>query len=120
MTIADGEQRNGLKLTLRPRHAIKGRLVSAEGKPLVNYKLEVPHKESVEQSGERVTATYEVETSVTDARGEFLIEGLVGADVTISAGDLSTGPDPKMVEVKTVSLTGPPTIDLRDLVMPKP
>ncbi len=120
VTIADGERRDGLQLALRPRHSIKGRLVSAEGKPLANYKLEVPHKESVEPSGERVTVTYEVEYGATDARGEFLIQGLVGSEVTISAGDLSTSPDPKLVEVKTVPLTGPPTIDLGDLVMPKP
>lgn len=120
VTIADGERREGLQLQLRPRHAIKGRLVSADGKPLANHKLEVPHKESVERTGERNIATYDVETSSTNERGEFLIEGLVGPEVTLSAGETATGPDPKMIDVKTVSLVGPPVIDLGDLVLPKP
>lgn len=117
VTLAAGERREGLQLSLRPRHAIRGRLVSASGKPLANYKLEVPHKEAVERTGTRMVATYEVEYGVTDARGEFLIEGLVGAEVTISAGDLAAAADPAMVEVKTVALSGPPTIDLGDLVL---
>ncbi len=120
ITLGAGETRDNVQLALRPRHAIRGRLVSAEGKPLPNYKLEVPHKEAVDRGpGDRVIATYEMQYSATDARGEFLIEGLVGAEITLSAGDMSV-PDPKMVDVKTIQLTGPPVIDLGDLTMPKP
>jgi hypothetical protein len=120
--LADGARRTDLQLQLRPRHAIKGRLVSADRRPLANYKLEVPHKESMEKTANgRFVVTYESEQAVTDARGEFLIEGLVGAEVTISAGDLATGGDPSMTEVKTVPLVGPPIIDLGDVLFtPKP
>lgn len=118
ITLANGEQRDNLQLALRPRHSIKGRLVDTAGKPLPNYKLEFPHKESIEHTSKGgIVVTYESEFAATDARGEFLIEGLVGSEVIISAGSLDGGPDPKMTEIKTVPLTGPPVIDVGDLVM---
>ncbi len=122
VTLARGERREGLRLALRPRHAIRGRLVDPAGKPLPNYKLEVPHKEAIDRDAGRTIMTYESEFTSTDARGGFLIEGLVGAEVTISAGSLEAGPDPKMIELRTIPLVGPPTIDVGDLVMapPKP
>ena len=120
VTLARGERKEGIQLALRPRHAVKGRLVDAKGKPLPNYKLEVPHKEAIDREGGRTIMTYEVESSATDARGEFLIQGIVGAEVTISVGSLAAGPDPKMIELPTIPLVGPPTIDVGDLVVPPP
>lgn len=120
VTLARGERKEGVQLALRPRHAIKGRLVDAAGKPLPNYKLEVPHKEAIDRDGGRTIMTYEVEHTATDARGEFLIQGIVGAEVTISVGNLAAGPDPKMVELPAIPLVGPPTIEVGDLVVPPP
>lgn len=121
VTLGNGERKEGLQLALRPRHAIKGRLVDTGNKPLPNYKIEVPHKESIEHGAKGgIVVTYEMEYSATNARGEFLIEGIVGSEVTISAGSLDGGPEPKMIEIKTIPLTGP-TIELGDVVMqPKP
>ncbi len=114
--LADGAHRLDLELALRPRHAIKGRLVSADRKPLAGWQLEVPHKTAPDSAGGRSVIIFEVEHAVTDARGEFLIQGLVGAEVTISAGDLASGAE--MTEVKTVQLTGRSPIDLGELVVP--
>lgn len=120
VTLAAGERREKVQLALRPRHTVKGRLVDAKGKPLPNYKLDVPHKEAIDRDSGRTIMTYEVESTATDARGEFLIQGIVGAEVTISAGSLAAGPDPEMIELPAIPLVGPPTIDVGDVVLPPP
>jgi hypothetical protein len=59
-----------------------------------------------------------VESTTTNARGEFLAQGLAGAAVTISAADRARDPEAPMVEVKTVPLVGNSPIDIGDVVVP--
>ena len=118
VTLGVGETRNDVRIVVRPRHALKGRLLAADRTPLAGWKIEVPHKESPETTGTRTVVTFEVESTVTDARGEFLVEGLVGKEVTVSAGDVLRHPDQGMSELRTIPLAGASPVDAGDLVMP--
>jgi hypothetical protein len=117
--LAAGEHVRDLVIRVRPRFAIRGRLVSAERRPLAGWNVELPHKEASDTSSSgRTIVTTIVEQTITNARGEFLFEGIIGTEVTLSAGDRSRDPDAAMVEIKTVRLGASPTVDLGDVVVP--
>jgi hypothetical protein len=118
VTLGVGETRSDIRIAVRPRHALKGRLLAGDRTPLAGWQIEVPHKEEPETTNGRTVITYEVEKTITDARGEFLVEGLVGKEVTVSAGDVLRHPEQSMIELRTIPLAGASIVDAGDLVVP--
>jgi len=119
VALREGEIRDDLRVVARPRYAIRGRLVAADRRPLAGWTIEVPHQEAIERSSTGGTVTiHTVETTITNARGEFLVQGLAGKEVTISAADRTRDPETSMVELRTVALAGASPVDVGELIVP--
>src|SRR6185295_18473324 len=61
VALGVGETRNDIRIAVRPRHSLKGRLLAADRTPLAGWQIEVPHKEAPETTNGRTVITYDVE-----------------------------------------------------------
>lgn len=115
VTLAESQVRTDLRVVVAQRYTLRGRLVGTDKKPLAGWKIEVPHLVATITSGERVVTTWTNEVAITATDGSFLVQNLAGETATVSAGDPRT--DGTMIELVTVPLRGPPTIDVGELVV---
>nr|HEX4315995.1 carboxypeptidase regulatory-like domain-containing protein [Kofleriaceae bacterium] len=118
VTIGDGEARDGVRLVVQPRYAIRGRLVSATtGAPLAGWRVEVPQilgDDGDDGSGGRHVTTYTTAVGMAGADGRFAVLDLPGGTVTVSAG----APDAADASpVRDVTMAGGVDVDMGDVAV---
>jgi hypothetical protein len=119
-TLAEGQRREDLRLVAQPRFTIRGRLVSAAGKPLVGWRVEAPRLERSETSDGRTIVVSSSEVAITTAGGRFLLHNLPSGPTTISAGDVSRDPDAPLAQLRELTLQGATDVDLGDVPVTAP
>lgn len=117
VSVAEGERREDLRLIAQPRYTIRGRLVSADGKPLAGWRVEAPRLESSETSDRGTIIVETSEVAVTTADGRFLLHNLPSGPTTISAGSPSRDPEAPLAQLRELTLQGTTDIDLGDVPM---
>ena len=117
VTIAAGEVRDGVRLVVQPRYAIRGRLVAAAtGAPLAGWRVEAPQILGEDggdgSAGERHVTTYTTVVGVCGADGRFTVHDLPAGTITLAAG----GPDAADTKpVRDVTLAGGSDVELGDV-----
>jgi len=121
VTLAEGQHRDDLWLVAQPRFTIRGRLVSADGRPIHGWKVEAPRLERSETtpSGGRLVVTSS-EFAITGPDGRFLIRDMPSGPTTISAGDVSRDADAKLAVIRELTLQDTTDVDLGDVVVTAP
>jgi protocatechuate 3,4-dioxygenase beta subunit len=87
ITLADGEEVDGIDFTLVKGSVITGRVTDADGRPLIEQRINLIR---VDERGQRVaTPFFNPYMFTTDDRGVFRIYGLMAGRYKVSAGESS-------------------------------
>lgn len=109
LELAPGEVREGVELRLRAPSRIEGRLVDAGGLPVAHIRVLV---HSADSSSHFPDPSESNQSTTTDARGEFVLEGLPGGEVELEAFREPPGKGHARAEV-VLEMGGTTKIELR-------